>query len=118
MTIAKALKAFFLALNGTEPTGDTIADVVRNGAASVERNNESAQAAAVTALTGRVGALETGSATATAVTALAGRVTALETESAKERILLNSATAESTKLFQVTVTDDGTLTATEVVAAG
>ncbi len=118
MTIAKALKAFFLALNGTEPTGDNIADVVRNGAASVERNNESAQAAAVTALTGRVGALETGSATTTAVTALTGRVTALETESSKERILLNSATIGSTKLFQVTVTDDGTLTATEVVVAG
>lgn len=42
-------------------------------------------------------------------------VVAIGSADGKE-IFLNSSTAESTKVFSVTVTDDGTLTATEVVA--
>lgn len=114
MTIAKALKAFFLALNGTEPTGNTIADVVRDGTASVERNNESALATRVTEAEAGIGALET-------------NLGLLETEmndavmyhdEGKKTIMLHSSTAESEKIFKLFVTDDGVLTATEAVVAG
>lgn len=72
MPIAKAFKLFIKALVGKEPVGDTISQVIRDGAKCVS-----------------------------------------EFENNKKEILLKSSTPESTKIFVITVTDNGTITATE-----
>jgi predicted RNase H-like HicB family nuclease len=88
MTVANAFRAFFTALNGVAPTGKTVAEVIQSGTSSVQLNNESA---------------------------LATRVEALEED--KDFIVLNSSTAGSVKQFKITVVDNGTITATEIVEA-
>lgn len=96
MTIAKALKRFFSNLNGVEPAGTSIADVIANGSSSVSRNNESAIANTVAALDERVESIE-------------------ESLSGMNELVLNSSTEDSTKKFSVKVDDSGAITATEIV---
>lgn len=106
MTVKDALKEFFNKLNGATPSGNNVADVIRNGASSVQQNNESA-------LTTRVVAVET--AVAAVETAVAGLANSVPYEDDGKSIILDSSTAESTKKFKITVVDAGTITATEVV---
>lgn len=70
MPITDAIKLFVEALTGKKPTGMTIYDVVKSGAAIVKEP--------------------------------------------KDSVYVKSSTPDSDKVFKITVTDDGTITAVEV----
>lgn len=84
MTVAKALKALFKALTGTEPSGMTVSDVVRNGTGNVPN------------------------------AAVLNMKAVKYEDTANKSFVLNSSTELSTKKFRITVVDDGTLSATEI----
>lgn len=114
MTIVNSLKLFFNKLNGQTPSGNNIAEVIRNGTTNVELNNESSIANRTTTLESTVGALTQGE------TALPPRVSTLEgstvqyEDETKTSFTLKSSTDSSTKEFKITITDDGTISATEI----
>lgn len=107
MTIAKALKAFFNALNGQTPSGNNIAEVIRNGTANVQRNNESALSTRMATAEGKITASEGNISTLNS--------TAVKYEAGNKSFVLASSTADSVKTFLITVTDDGTISGTEIV---
>lgn len=100
MTIADAFKEFFYILNGVKPTGANIAEVVQKGTSSVQRNNESALTTRMAVAEEALGALEN------AVT---------YADATQKSFVLASSTADSEKTFSITVADNGTITATEIV---
>lgn len=85
MSIKEALKQMFLALTGVLPTGNTIEEVTRNGAKNVVN-----------------------------VKTLDSFAVKYE-DATKKSLVLSSSTASSIKKFRITVTDDGVLTATEIM---
>lgn len=77
---------------GSSATGDTVCEVLESMAGMGDKVGDNAEA---------IEALETS-------------VAALEAKFPSEKeIILASSTASSTKLFKITVTDNGTITATE-----
>ena len=135
MTIVNSLKLFFNKLNGQTPSGNNIAEVIRNGTTNVERNNESSIANRTTTLESTVGTLNQGETALSprvrtldstvgtltqGETALSPRVRTLEgstvqyEDETRTSFTLKSSTDSSTKEFKITITDDGTISATEI----
>lgn len=109
MNIVQALKAFFNALNGQSPSGSNIADVIRNGTANVNLNNESALATRMDTAEDDIEELEAD------VAELQGKDNVEYTDDTKKSFELFSSTTDSVKKFLITVADNGTITATEIV---
>ena len=113
MTISNAIKKFVYSLIGQTPTGNNIADVIKDGAS--KSTNALAKSSDLTSLSGTVTTLSG------TVTALSGTVTTLngiavkyEDAETQKSFVLKSSTADSTKSFRITVVDDGTVAATEI----
>lgn len=116
MNIVQALKAFFNALNGQSPSGSNIADVIRNGTANVNLNNESALATRMDTAEDDIEELEADVAELEAdVAELQGKDNVEYTDGTKKSFELFSSTTDSVKKFLITVADNGTITATEIV---
>ena len=86
---------------GSSASGDTIVEVLESMSGVVDKVNTNVE---------DIGALET------SVGTLETSVDALEEKfPTPKEIVLASSTAESTKKFKITVVDDGTIAATEIV---
>ena len=120
MTISNAIKKFVYSLIGQTPTGNNIADVIKDGAS--KSANALAKSSDLTSLSGTVTTLSgTVTTLSGTVTTLSGTVTTLngiavkyEDAETQKSFVLKSSTADSTKSFRITVIDDGTIAATEI----
>jgi hypothetical protein len=97
MTVANAFKAFIKALTGEEPTGNTVAEVMENGA-KLFADTCSA-----------IPDIETD------ILTLNGAAIHYDNPVARKSFQIGSSTEGSTKVFTITVTDAGTVVATELV---
>lgn len=135
MTIVNSLKLFFNKLNGQTPSGNNIAEVIMNGTSNVDLDYESSIVNRTTTLESAVGTLDQGETALSprvrtldstvgtltqGETALSPRVRTLEgstvryEDETKTSFTLKSSTESSTKEFKITITDDGTISATEI----
>lgn len=135
MTIVNSLKLFFNKLNGQTPSGNNIAEVIMNGTTNVDLDYESSIVNRTTTLESAVGTLDQGETALSprvrtldstvgtltqGETALSPRVRTLEgstvqyEDETKTSFTLKSSTESSTKEFKITITDDGTISATEI----
>lgn len=135
MTIVNSLKLFFNKLNGQTPSGNNIAEVIMNGTTNVDLDYESSIVNRTTTLESAVGTLDQGETALSprvrtldstvgtltqGETALSPRVRTLEgstvqyEDETKTSFTLKSSTDSSTKEFKITITDDGTISATEI----
>lgn len=106
MTISNAIKKFVYSLIGQTPTGNNIADVIKDGAS--KSTNALAKSSDLTSLSGTVTTLSG------TVTTLNGIAVKYEDAETQKSFVLKSSTADSTKSFRITVIDNGTIAATEI----